>query len=123
MVAVFSGLRLSPRLSAGLSLIPGLGQLLTGQPGKALHYFLWTLVPLGGSLALLVASIGFGQGLIAGGAVLWAMLLAAAAIVVFLVLFVLGLYVWASAALDAHRSAGEIRAGSRPAAERRYVHW
>lgn len=112
-----------PRLSAGLSLIPGLGQLVTGQPGKALHYFLWTLVPIAGSLALLIVAVGFGHGLIAGGAVWLAMLLAGLVILVFLALFVLGLFVWASAAVDAHQSAREIRAGSPPARERRYFHW
>ncbi|HYA00771.1 MAG TPA: hypothetical protein VEK76_10530 [Candidatus Binatia bacterium] len=112
-----------PRLCAGLSLVPGLGQLVTGQPGKALHYFLWTVVPLGASLALFVAAIGFGQGLISAGSVIWAMLLAICAIAVFLGLFVLGLFVWASAAVDAHRSAGEIRGGSPPSPERRYFHW
>jgi hypothetical protein len=113
----------SPRLSAALSVVPGLGQAATGQPRKAIHYFLWTLVPLAGSVAMLVAAIGFGQGLIASGAVGWAMLMALAAIVVFLSLFVLGLFVWASAAVDAHLSAREILAGSSPAAERRYFHW
>jgi hypothetical protein len=108
---------------ATLSLLPGLGQLVTGQPGKALHYLLWTLVPLAAAVALLVGAIDLGQGLIAAGAAIWAMLLALVAIALFLATFVLGLFVWASAVIDAHRSATEIRSGSPPAAERRYVHW
>ncbi len=123
MVVPALALRSSPRLVAGLSVIPGLGQLATGQPRKALHYFLWTVVPLAGSLALLIAAIGFGQGLIAGGAVVWAMLLALGAIALFLCLFVLGLFVWASSAVDAHQSASEIRTGSAPSTMRRYFHW
>jgi hypothetical protein len=123
MVVPALAVRSSPRFAAGLSVVPGLGQLATGQPRKALHYFLWTVVPLAGSLALLIAAIGFGQGLIAGGSVVWAMLLALATIAVFLSLFVLGLFVWASAAVDAHQSAQEIRTGSRPSALRRYFHW
>jgi hypothetical protein len=123
MVVPGLAFRSSPRLAAGLSVLPGLGQLATGQPRKALHYFLWTLVPLTGSLALLIAAIGFGQGLIAGGSVALAMLLALAAIAIFLFLFVLGLFVWASAAVDAHLSAREIRAGAPPSPLRRYFHW
>ena len=115
-------LRPHPRLAAGLSVVPGLGQLCTGQPRKALHYLLGSLLPLAASLALLVASIGAGRGLIAGGAVVWAMLLALVAVLLFLVLFVLGLYSWASAAVDAYRSATEIRSGGEPARERRYFH-
>jgi hypothetical protein len=123
MVDPAFAVRSSPRLAAALSLLPGLGQLATGQPRKALHYFLWTVLPLAGSLALLVAAIGFGQGLIAGGAVVWAMLLALAAIALFLFLFILGLFVWASSAVDAHQSARERRAGSAPSPLRRYFHW
>lgn len=123
MVVPALALHTPPRLAAGLSLIPGLGQLATGQPRKAIHYFLWTVIPLAGSLALLVAAIGFGHGLIAGGAVVWAMLLALLVIALFLCLFVLGLFVWASAAVDAHQSAREIRTGAPPSRSRRYFHW
>ena len=34
-------------VAAGLSIIPGLGQLYNGQPRKALYYFLWTLCTIG----------------------------------------------------------------------------
>ena len=115
-------LRPHPRLAAGLSLVPGLGQLCTCQPGKAFHYLLGSLLPMGASIALLVVSIGLGRGLIAGGAAVWAMLLALVAVVLFLVLFVVGLYSWASAAVDAYQSAGEIRSGAAPAPQRRYFH-
>ena len=112
-----------PRVCAALSVLPGLGQLATGQLAKALHYLLWTLVPLGGALGLLVGAFAAGRGLIANGAAIWAMLLALVAIAAFLAVLVLGLFVWASAAVDAHHSAAEIRSGSPPAPRPRYFHW
>lgn len=112
--------RAAPRVAAGLSIVPGLGQLYTGQPGKAAYYFLGSVVALVGSGLLIVNAVGFGHGLIAGGAVTGALLLALLAIVVFLGLLIAGLFLWASAAVDAYQSAREISAGETPAPGRRH---
>ena len=112
--------RCDPRLAAGLSVVPGGGQLYTGQPRKAAYYFLGTGVLLLASAALIVNAVGFGHDLIAGGAVTGALLLALGAIVAFLGLLIAGLFLWASAAVDAYQSAREIRAGGVPDPGRRH---
>lgn len=109
----------SPRVAAALSIVPGLGQVWVGQPRKAPHYLIWTVLLIGGSVALLTWAVGFGHDLLASGAVTGALLLALGSIVAFLTLFISGLYVWASAAVDAWTSARELRAGETPSAERR----
>jgi hypothetical protein len=112
--------RSDPRLAAGLSTVPGLGQLYTGQPRKAGYYFAVTLLLLAAAILVIVNGVGLGHGLIAAGAVTGALLLALATIVVFLGLLIAGLFVWASAAVDAYHSALEIRAGGSPSPGRRH---
>lgn len=109
-----------PWLAAALSLVPGLGQLYTGQARKAPYYFLWSVLLLGAAFTLMVLAIGLGHSLIAGGSVAIAMLLALGAIVVFLVLLICGLFVWASAAVDAFQDAQQIRGGGAASPERRH---
>lgn len=113
---------LTPRTAALLSVVPGLGQLATRQPRKAVYYLAGTVLLIAGSVLLLTWAVGFGHDLIASGAVTGALLLALGMIVVFLSLFISGLYLWASAAVDAYASAAEIRATGAASPERRHFH-
>jgi hypothetical protein len=110
----------SPRTAAALSIVPGFGQLVTGQPRKALYYLLGTVALVGGAVLLMTWAVGFGHDLIASGAVTGALLLALGMIVAFLSLFISGLFLWASAAVDAFASAREIREQGAASPERRH---
>ncbi|GAC1343990.1 MAG: hypothetical protein NVSMB29_17250 [Candidatus Dormibacteria bacterium] len=107
--------RRSPGLASGLSLIPGLGQLYNLQVGKALFFLPAALLPT------VVLAFGFGH--VAGnlgptllnrgdGALF--PFVALFGVLVFLGLFILGLTFWASAVVDARRSAQELSEGRRP---------
>jgi hypothetical protein len=111
-----------PRLAAALSIVPGLGQVVERQPRKALHYFTWSVVLVAGAVLLMSWAVGFGHDLMASGAIAAALLLALGMIVVFLGLFISGLYVWASSAVDAYASARELREHGTTSPARRYFH-
>lgn len=103
------------RIAAGLSVIPGLGQLYNGQPRKALFFLAGTVFTIGPALVLLVVGESFGHSLLGGSHVAPFFIVAFGSVLVFLVLFVLGLFVWASAGADARRTAKAM--GKRDAAE------
>src|SRR5258708_29135800 len=105
------GRRRSWRVAGSLSLVRGLGQLYNLQPLKALFFLLSTTLTIGPAVLLIMAGDHLGPELLRrhdGGAFL---LLAFGSIMVFLALFILGLAFWASAAVDARRSAEELSAG------------
>ena len=112
----------SPRVVAGLSVVPGLGQLVEGQWRKAAYYFVWSVGLVAGAVLLMTWAVGLGHDLMASGAVAGALLLALGMIVVFLGLFISGLYMWASSAIDAYTGAAEIRDHGAASRERRYFH-
>ncbi|MGI8847746.1 MAG: hypothetical protein ACR2GX_05715 [Candidatus Dormibacteria bacterium] len=112
--------RPSGRVAAGLSLVPGLGQVYTRQLSKAVYYFAVTLVLVAGAVLVLTGGMGWGHSLIAAGSVAPALLLALGVIVVFLTLLIAGLFVWGSSAVDAWTTAREIAAGGVPSSQRRY---
>jgi len=112
--------RADGRVAAGLSIIPGLGQVYTGQLRKAAYYLVMTVLLLGGSVLLLTRGIGWGQSLIASGSVSVALLLALGVILLFLTLLIAGLFLWGSAAVDAWTSAREIASQGAASPRRRY---
>lgn len=96
------------------SVVPGLGQLLNGQPAKAARLFLGTVASLGVALWGFVEAVGGKDWLTTtfGPLVVLIMLVA---VVLFLGLFVYGLYLWGSAFIDAHASATALgREGEAP---------
>lgn len=99
------------RLAVGLSLIPGLGQLYNGQWRKALFFFLGTVLCLGPAVVLITAGEHLGRSLLGGGLMALFLLIAFISVLVFLLLFVMGLFLWASAAADARRTAMALRDG------------
>jgi TM2 domain-containing membrane protein YozV len=103
-----SGRRRDPRLAAALSVVPGLGQLYNLQPGKAAFFLLATVFTIGPAVLLITGGERLGTTLLHRGAGTAFLLLALGSVVVFLALFLLGLAFWASAAVDARRSAIEI---------------
>ena len=105
------GRRPSVRIAAGLSVVPGLGQLYNGQQVKALLYFFGTVLTLGPAVLLITAGEGVGHALLSAHAFVVFFLIAFVSVLAFLALFVIGLFIWASAAVDARRSAGAIREG------------
>ena len=109
--------RRSPELAAGLSILPGLGQLYNLQWRKAVFFLLATLLTVGPSVLLIMGGERFGHHLLEQKAFGVFMLVAFGSIIVFLVLFLLGLTFWASAIVDARRSARELSEG-RPGTER-----
>jgi hypothetical protein len=99
------------RVAAWLSVVPGLGQLYNGQPVKACLYLFGTLLSIGPSVVLITKGEGVGHGLLSAHAYVLFFVIAFVSVLVFLALFVLGLFIWASAAVDARRSALALRAG------------
>ena len=99
------------RLAAGLSVVPGLGQLYNRQPRKAGFFLLATILTLGPAVLLIMFGERLGHSLIDRHAFTLFLLLAFASVLAFLVLFVLGLFFWASAAADARRTAMSLRDG------------
>ena len=100
-----------PRVAAGLSLLPGLGQLYNGQPRKALYFLLAIVLTLGPAVLLISFGERLGHSLIDQHAFALFLLVAFASVLLFLVLFILGLYLWASAAADARHTAISLREG------------
>ncbi len=106
--------RRDPTVAATLSIVPGLGQLYNFQPRKALTFFLVTLLTLGPSVLLIMAGESFGHDLLQRRSFGLFLLVAFGSIIAFLVLFLLGLTFWASAVVDARRSAKELSEGRPP---------
>jgi arabinogalactan oligomer / maltooligosaccharide transport system permease protein len=109
--------RRNPGVAAALSVVPGLGQLYNLQWRKAVFFLLATLLTVGPSVLLIMGGERFGHHLLEQKAFGVFMLVAFGSIIVFLVLFLLGLTFWASAIVDARRSARELSEG-RPGTER-----
>ncbi|MFN2452012.1 MAG: hypothetical protein ABR541_06645 [Candidatus Dormibacteria bacterium] len=107
--------RRSPGVASGLSVIPGLGQLYNLQPGKALFFLPAALLPT------VVLSLGFswaarrlGPSLLNRGDGALFPFVVLLGVIVFLGLFILGLTFWASAVVDARRSAEDLSTGRQP---------
>ena len=109
----------NPGLAAGLSVIPGLGQLYTWHPRKAAFYFLWTLFTIGPAILLIMAGQSIGHSLLTHKAGALFLLVALVSVFVFLGLILAGLFLWASSIIDAYQSAVALRAGDRETAARR----
>jgi len=109
--------RRNPSVAAALSVVPGLGQLYNLQWRKAIFFLLATLLTVGPSVLLIMGGERFGHHVLEQKAFGIFMLVAFGSIIVFLVLFLLGLTFWASAIVDARRSARELSEG-RPGTER-----
>ena len=99
------------RLAAVLSIVPGLGQLYNGQWRKALFFLVATVICLGPALFLITAGEGFGHSLLDSHHLALFLLVAFGSVLVFLLLFVMGLFFWASAAADARHTAMALREG------------
>ncbi len=106
------------RVAAGLSILPGLGQLYNGQPRKALFFLLGTVLTIGPGVLLLTAGQGFGHSLLEGHHFGPFLVVALGSVLIFLVLFVLGLFLWASSAADARRTAIALREAAPEDAQR-----
>jgi hypothetical protein len=107
------------KVAAALTVVPGLGQLYNGQPGKALSFFLATLFTIGPAVLIITAGERIGHSLLAGRASAAFFAVALLSVVVFLVLFVLGIFAWISALVDAWTSALALRQGDAEQATRR----
>lgn len=99
------------RIAAALSIVPGAGQLYNGQPRKALFYALATLLTIGPAVVLITFGERIGSGLLEHQSFATFLLLALGSVLLFLLTFVLGLYFWASAVVDARYSARELSDG------------
>lgn len=103
--------RRDPRLAAGLSVVPGLGQAYNLQWRKAAFFLLSTILTFGPAILLITSGERLGRWLIERRAFAEFLLVAFGSIIVFLALFLLGLAFWASAVIDARRSAAELSEG------------
>jgi arabinogalactan oligomer / maltooligosaccharide transport system permease protein len=106
--------RRNPVVAATLSILPGLGQVYNLQWRKALTFFLIWLFTMGPSVLLIMGGERFGHSLLERKQFGLFLLVAFASIIAFLVLFLLGLTFWASAIVDARRSARELSEGAPP---------
>lgn len=107
------------RVAIGLSVLPGAGQLYNGQARKAVFYLLATVLTIGPAVLLITFGERAGSHLLEGHAFAAFLLLALGSVLLFLLVFVLGLYFWASAIVDARYSARELSAGV-PGADNRW---
>ncbi len=107
------------RVATGLSILPGAGQLYNGQARKGLFYALATLMTLGPAVLLITFGERAGAGLLQSHALAGFLLLALGSVLLFLLVFVLGLFFWASAVVDARCSARELSEGV-PGADNRW---
>ena len=107
------------RIAAALSVIPGAGQLYNGQVRKALFYAVATLLTIGPAVLLITFGERLGSGLLERHSFGPFLLLALGSVLLFLLVFILGLYFWASAVVDARYSARELTAGV-PGADNRW---
>ena len=98
-------------VAVALSVIPGLGQLYNGQWRKALFFLIGTVLCLGPAVLLITAGEKFGHSLLSGEQNGLFLLVAFLSVLVFLLLFVMGLFLWASAAADARHTAIALRDG------------
>jgi arabinogalactan oligomer/maltooligosaccharide transport system permease protein len=92
------------RWAIALSVVPGLGQVYNRQLARGLVLFVGAAGSIFLSVQLLAWSIGTGP-TVFNCYGLWFLLLALVSIVVFLAGFIFGLYVWASAVVDAYSCA------------------
>jgi TM2 domain-containing membrane protein YozV len=111
--------RPNPQIAVALSLVPGLGQLYNGQPRKALYFFLWTLLTIGPGIALIIAGQSVGHALLTRHLGALFLLVALLSVFAFLSLFLAGLFIWSSSAIDAWQSAVAIGAGDHERAASR----
>ncbi len=112
--------RPNPGLAAGLSIVPGLGQLYTGHPRKTLYYFGWTAFTIGPAVLLIMAGQSIGHSLLTHGSGALFLLIALVSVFLFIGLFLAGLFIWASSIIDAYQSAQALAAGDvERAAQRR----
>ena len=95
------------KLAVAFSVIPGGGQLVNRQPARGVVLFVGAAGSLFASVRLLAWSIGTGPTVFNRYGLAF-LLLAFASIAVFLAGFIFGLYVWASAVVDAY-SCGRAR--------------
>lgn len=106
--------RRNANLAATLSVVPGLGQVYNLQFKKALFFVLATVLSIGPSILLITAGERFGHDLLERKDFGAFLLVAFGSVILFLVLFLLGLTFWASAIVDARRSARELSEGRPP---------
>jgi hypothetical protein len=102
------GRRRDPRLAAALSVVPGLGQLYNLQPAKAAFFLFATALSIGPAILLITNGERLGTTLLHRGEGAAFLLVALVSVMLFLGLFLLGLTFWASAVVDARRTAIEI---------------
>ena len=93
------------RIAVALSVVPGLGQLYNGQWRKALFFLIGTLLSIGPAVLLITFGEHFGRSLLDSQQMALFLLVAFLSVMLFLFLFVVGLFLWASAAADARRTA------------------
>lgn len=101
----------NPHVAASLSIVPGLGHVYTLQWRRAAFFLLATVLTLGPAILLITAGERVGTTLIDRRQFTAFLLVAFGSIIVFLALFLLGLAFWASAVIDARRSALELSEG------------
>jgi len=95
----------NPTVAAIVSVFPGAGQLYNGQRVKALLFLLGTLLTMGPAVLLITKGEEIGHALLKAHADAGFFVFAFVSVLVFIVLFILGLFIWASAAVDARTSA------------------
>ena len=109
---VASGSRVSRRsvIAVALSAIPGGGQLFNRDPARGVVLFAGATGSIGLSVLMLAWAIGTGPTVFNRYGVFF-LLLAMVSIVLFLIGFIFGLYVWASAIIDAYCCSQAIERG------------
>lgn len=114
-------IRRDSRVAVALSLIPGLGQLYNGQPGKAARLLVGTAASIVGSLAIFL-ELAYNRDALYSALGVLVLALSLLAVVVFLVIFVFGLFLWGSAVYDAHVQASRLARGEPASRQIAFFH-
>src|ERR1700685_3374634 len=85
--------RPNPGVAAGLSIIPGLGQLYIWYPRKAVYYFLWTVFTIGPAVLLIMAGQSIGHTLLTHHSGALFLLMALVSVFLFIRLFLGRLFI------------------------------
>lgn len=111
-VSTPSRLRHDWRIALALSVVPGLGQLYNGQPLKGLRLLFGTVIALAGSIWMFL-ELAYHRSALYSDLGLLLLAVSLLAVVVFLAVFIYGLFLWSSALFDAHECARLLARGER----------
>ncbi len=103
---------LEKRRGVLLSIVPGVGQIANGQAYKSRFYFPATVISMAAGIGIFWLGAEVGPNLLVAHEGILFLAVSLLGAVVGLLALILGLFFWASAAVDTYRSAHALRVGT-----------